>query len=109
MGAPQIIFLQMCIRDRPGTTPHTLTLSGDGTIEAEGDTKGITLPAGSQLVVLSLIHISTKPVFRGLSADVEAGRVYCIVGKSGAGKTSLLSLLAGLDTCTEGTLSLIHI
>lgn len=62
------------------------------------------------MAVLSLKDVgytyekTTKPVFRGLSADFEAGRVYCIVGKSGAGKTSLLSLLAGLDTCTEGTI-----
>lgn len=47
---------------------------------------------------------TTKPVFRGLNADFGPGKVYCIVGKSGAGKTSLLSLLAGLDTCTEGTI-----
>lgn len=47
---------------------------------------------------------SIKPVFQGLSADFEPGKVYCIVGKSGAGKTSLLSLLAGLDTCTDGTI-----
>ncbi|MCQ5056704.1 ATP-binding cassette domain-containing protein, partial [Agathobaculum butyriciproducens] len=40
----------------------------------------------------------------GLNAEFEPGRLYCIVGKSGAGKTSLLSLLAGLDICTEGAI-----
>ena len=60
--------------------------------------------------VLSLKNVgytyekTTKPVFQGLNADFEPGKVYCIVGKSGAGKTSLLSLLAGLDTCNEGTI-----
>lgn len=62
------------------------------------------------MAVLSLKSVgytyekTTKPVFRGLNADFGPGKVYCIVGKSGAGKTSLLSLLAGLDTCTEGTI-----
>lgn len=62
------------------------------------------------MAVLSLKDVgytyekTTKPVFRGLSADFEPGKVYCVVGKSGAGKTSLLSLLAGLDTCTEGSI-----
>ena len=62
------------------------------------------------MAVLSLQNVgytyekATKPVFQGLNADFEAGRVYCIVGKSGAGKTSLLSLLAGLDVCTEGAI-----
>ena len=39
---------------------HTLTLSGDGKIEAEGDNKGITLPAGSQLVVAENAHWTVK-------------------------------------------------
>lgn len=47
---------------------------------------------------------TTKPVFQGLNADFERGKVYCIIGKSGAGKSSLLSLLAGLDVCTEGSI-----
>lgn len=62
------------------------------------------------MAVLSLKNVgytyekATKPVFHGLNADFESHRLYCIVGKSGAGKTSLLSLLAGLDACTEGTI-----
>ena len=39
---------------------HTLTLSRDGKIEAEGDNKGITLPAGSQLVVAENAHWTVK-------------------------------------------------
>lgn len=62
------------------------------------------------MAVLSLKNVgysyekTTKPVFQGLNAEFEPGKVYCIVGRSGAGKTSLLSLLAGLDICTEGTI-----
>ena len=62
------------------------------------------------MAVLSLKNVgytyekTTKPVFQGLNAEFEPGRLYCIMGRSGAGKTSLLSLLAGLDICTEGAI-----
>ena len=39
---------------------------------------------------------------KGIDFEFEEGRFYAIVGKSGCGKTTLLSLLAGLDLPTEG-------
>jgi len=39
---------------------------------------------------------------KGISYDFEEGKFYAIVGKSGCGKTTFLSMLAGLDTPTEG-------
>ena len=41
-------------------------------------------------------------LFRGLSFEVRAGEMVAIVGESGSGKSSLLHLLAALDTPTEG-------
>jgi lipoprotein-releasing system ATP-binding protein len=41
-------------------------------------------------------------LFRGLSFEVGAGEMVAIVGESGSGKSSLLHLLAALDTPTEG-------
>jgi lipoprotein-releasing system ATP-binding protein len=41
-------------------------------------------------------------LFRGLSFSVHAGELVAIVGESGAGKSSLLHLLAALDTPTAG-------
>jgi lipoprotein-releasing system ATP-binding protein len=41
-------------------------------------------------------------LFRGLSFEVQAGEMLAIVGESGSGKSSLLHLLAALDTPTEG-------
>lgn len=38
----------------------------------------------------------------GVSCEFEQGKVYAIVGSSGSGKTTFLSLLAGLDKPTEG-------
>ena len=41
-------------------------------------------------------------IFRGLDLVVRAGEMVAIVGASGAGKSSLLHLLAALDRPTEG-------
>ena len=39
---------------------------------------------------------------KGIDYDFEEGCFYAIVGKSGCGKTTFLSMLAGLDLPTEG-------
>ncbi len=44
----------------------------------------------------------TVHAIKGIHFAFEGGRFYAIVGKSGCGKTTLLSLLAGLDLPTEG-------
>ena len=41
-------------------------------------------------------------LFRGLDLEVHAGEMVAIVGESGAGKSSLLHLLAALDRPTSG-------
>lgn len=43
-----------------------------------------------------------KTVLKDISYEFEAGTIYSIVGKSGAGKTTMLSLLSGLATPTSG-------
>ena len=43
-----------------------------------------------------------KPVLRGISTELETGKLYAIVGPSGCGKTTLLSLLGGLDSPESG-------
>ena len=42
---------------------------------------------------------------QGVSYDFEEGTLYAIVGKSGCGKTTFLSMLAGLDLPTEGAVN----
>lgn len=62
-------------------------------------------------MILEANHISytyrtqkNSPVLHQISAGFEAGKFYSIIGSSGSGKTTFLSLLAGLDTPNEGVI-----
>lgn len=46
----------------------------------------------------------SKNVLNGISYKYEEGKVYAILGASGSGKTTFLSLLAGLDVPVLGTI-----
>jgi len=45
-------------------------------------------------------------VVRGVSLTIKTGEFVCLVGKSGCGKTTLLSLLSGLERPTSGNVKL---
>ena len=51
---------------------------------------------------LSYSYDKKKNVFRNINAEMELGKIYAIFGTSGCGKTTLLSLLGGLDSPTKG-------
>ncbi len=48
----------------------------------------------------------SRDVLRGVSLDVARGEYVAIVGESGVGKSTLLNLIAGLDTPDRGTIVL---
>ncbi len=50
--------------------------------------------------------VQTVKAVNGVSCTFQQGLVYAIVGASGCGKTTLLSLLAGLDVPTAGSAEL---
>lgn len=47
-----------------------------------------------------------REIFAGLDFEVEAGTVLAVVGRNGAGKTSLLRMLAGLLPVASGVITL---
>jgi ABC-type lipoprotein export system ATPase subunit len=64
----------------------------------------------SKSAILSGTDLSKKygdlEVVKGVSLTVNEGEFVCLVGKSGCGKTTLLSLLSGLEKPTKGRVSL---
>lgn len=44
----------------------------------------------------------TIPAVDGIDFQIDQGEFVVIVGPSGAGKTTVLNILGGMDTCTEG-------
>ncbi len=45
-------------------------------------------------------------VLRGVDLAVEAGRIVCVMGRNGVGKTTLLRNVVGLETPSRGSISL---
>jgi putative ABC transport system ATP-binding protein len=64
----------------------------------------------SKSTILSGTDLSKKygdlEVVKGVSLSVNEGEFVCLVGKSGCGKTTLLSLLSGLEKPTKGKVNL---
>jgi len=46
----------------------------------------------------------TTTVFKDVWFDVAEGEFFCVIGHSGCGKSTILNILAGLDTPTAGTI-----
>jgi nitrate/nitrite transport system ATP-binding protein len=51
---------------------------------------------------LSKAYIPAKPVFANVSFTISKGEFVVIIGHSGCGKTTILNVLAGLDSATSG-------
>lgn len=52
------------------------------------------------------LHYGAAQVLRGVSVAVEEGKITCVMGRNGVGKTSLLKCIMGLLPVTSGSIEL---
>jgi urea transport system ATP-binding protein len=52
------------------------------------------------------LHYGAAQALRGVSLTAEPGKVTCVLGRNGVGKTSLLDALAGQHAISKGTITL---
>ena len=64
--------------------------------------KETSMPGFLKVEGLSKAFTPAKPVFANVSFSIDKGEFVCIIGHSGCGKTTVLNVLAGLDTATSG-------
>jgi len=51
------------------------------------------------------LHYGAAQTLRAVSLKAEPGKVTCVLGRNGVGKTSLLDALAGQHSVTRGTIT----
>lgn len=61
------------------------------------------------LITVNNVHYAygNKAVLKGLNLNIEAGKVYGVLGANGAGKTTLINLLLGRLTPNQGSISVL--
>ena len=52
------------------------------------------------------LHYGAAQALRGISLDAQAGKVTCVLGRNGVGKSSLLRAVTGRHAVTGGTITL---
>ena len=70
--------------------------------QAAAPTKVPKMTGFLQVEKLAKAYQADKPVFANVSFAIDKGEFVCIIGHSGCGKTTVLNVLAGLDTATSG-------
>lgn len=66
------------------------------------------VPGDQNRLVLQNVTISystSKPAVSNVSYDFQGGKIYCLVGRSGAGKSTIFNSILGLRTIDSGKMS----
>ena len=64
--------------------------------------KGQPMPGFLKIERMAKAYGTAKPVFADVSFTLDRGEFVCIIGHSGCGKTTILNVLAGLDSASSG-------
>ena len=66
------------------------------------------MAAGMSVLAVRDLEVrrGARPVVRGVSLDVARGEIVAVMGASGAGKTSVLRAVAGLDPIAAGSVAI---
>ena len=70
--------------------------------QSQATTKVSSMSGFLRVEKLAKAYQADKPVFSDVSFTIDKGEFVCIIGHSGCGKTTILNVLAGLDTATSG-------
>ena len=70
--------------------------------QPQATTKVSSMSGFLRVEKLAKAYQADKPVFSDVSFTIDKGEFVCIIGHSGCGKTTILNVLAGLDTATSG-------
>lgn len=107
LAGAERIFQVLAIEPEPSLVRNALSSSAAGASELPAEpvapSSGVKGDAMVELRDVVFGYLEDKPVLHGVSLRVEPGEHLAVVGRTGAGKSSTLHLLAGLYAPWQGT------